>query len=65
MNDTLRARLAAHLEAAHDAVDGDDLPAYQRQYALPRWLDQWPDFSPARQRLEDARQARDWGPDDD
>jgi hypothetical protein len=67
VNDELLARILDHLEGDDfdldddDDADGFDLPAFQRNHTLPRWLAQWPDYSWARQQFEDAREVRDWG----
>lgn len=71
MNDELRARILDHLEGEDfdfefdDEDDGFDLPAFQKQHTLPRWLAQWPEYSWARQQFEELREVRDWGLDED
>jgi hypothetical protein len=66
VNDELRARIVDQLEGDPfdldlDDEDGFDLPAFQRNHSMPRWLVQWPDYTWARQQFEDVREVRDWG----
>lgn len=68
MNDELRFRLYELLEPDHECTPyngGCEMPRYRYNITLPRYLDQWPDYSVARQKLEEVRELRDWPVDVD
>ncbi len=64
VNEEQRVRLFEHLEPNHECGPhhgGCGLPHYRHNLTLPNWLENWPDYSPARMQAEQARILRDWG----
>ena len=64
MNDELRARLFEQTDPDHECTPyngGCEMPHYRYNASAPRWLEEWPDYTPARQKADEARERRDWG----
>lgn len=64
MNEDQRVRLFEHQEPDHECTPyngGCSMPHYRHNAALPNWLQQWPVYSEARGRANEARDLRDWG----
>ncbi len=64
MNDELLARLYENLDPDHECTPykgGCSMPHYRYNLTSPTWLENWPDFSPAREKAEQGRAMRDWG----
>lgn len=67
VNDDQRTRLFEHLEPNHECGPyrgGCGMPHFRNNLVMPTWIEQWPDYSPARQQAEEARVMRDWGEDE-
>jgi hypothetical protein len=64
VNEELRARLAEHIDPDHECTPyrgGCGTPHYRFNHTVPRWLENWPDYSDGRLQAEEAREIRDWG----
>jgi len=64
VNDELLARLYDNLDPDHECTPykgGCGMPHYRYNLSAPTWLENWPDYSPGREKAEQVRAIRDWG----
>lgn len=64
MNDELRSRLYEHTDPDHECTPytgSCNMPHYLYNVTAPTWLEQWPEYSDARQLADEVREERDWG----